>query len=76
MTEVEQWVIYDHPADHPAWMVVRRWTIFDGRICPDAEAFLCLDLEEARKVVADNYPSAYRLDRQPNDDPTIIEVWI
>ena len=78
MTEpMQQWVIYDHPVDFPEHYVVRCWVIGPG--APPGhtgEAWLRDSLDGAREVIAANYPGGYRLNRQPGDDPVIVEVWI
>lgn len=73
---MEQWVIYDHPADHPGCWVVRRWFIGAGKIWPYPLIWRCPDLETARETIEREYPSGSRLPRQPDDDPVIFEVWI
>lgn len=73
---LEQWVIYDHPRDHPEHIVLRRWTVGPGGIVPDSAAHLCTNVDVARAIILANYPEAYPLDPSPEDDPTIIEVWI
>jgi hypothetical protein len=76
MVMMQQWVIYDHPADFPEHYVVRCWIIGAGEWWHTGEAWLRPDLESAREVIAGNYPDGYRLDRQPEDDPVVVEVWI
>jgi hypothetical protein len=68
------WTIYDSPADHPLGFVVREWRI-DGKGTPLAgELTCCLDtLETARAAVP---PGLIRLERNGEDDPTIVETWI
>jgi len=77
-TFVEHWVIYFNPQDHPDKYVVRKWIITGGPdgIKPDDISQVCDTLELARDVVAYHYPGAYRLDRQVDDDPVIVETWI
>lgn len=71
-----QWVVYDHPTDFPSKWVVRRWTIGPGVMNCDSEVHLFDSLDAARAHVFGVYPGAYRLDRQPDDDPNICEVWL
>lgn len=75
---LEQWVIYDHPRDHPEHWVVRCWLIglVRGEPVVTPEIWLRPTLEQAREVIAANYPGGHRLDRDPGDDPVITEVWI
>lgn len=70
------WTIYDHPTDvpEPFGFVVRRWLVAtDVETAPDSEVKFAMTLEEARALVP---PGLYRLDRDPNDDPKIVETWI
>lgn len=67
------WVVYDHPADFPGHVVVRPWEVFAGRIEP-GPARLFSSLEQARSVLEPL--GLRRLDRQTDDDPTILEVWL
>ncbi|HXJ60733.1 MAG TPA: hypothetical protein VNU68_29160 [Verrucomicrobiae bacterium] len=66
------WTIYERPKDYPRHFVVRRWTIGAGQERAH-ECQLADTLEEARKLVP---PLLIRLDRQPNDDPVIVENWL
>lgn len=68
----EQWVIYDHPKDHPDYFVVRRWTILRQPI-PDQYCFTAKQLEEARAVIPAGFIKTLPT---PNDDPVILEVWV
>jgi len=71
MSELIQWVIYDGPKDYPDKWVARRWVISSGEIVP-GPAYICATLEAAREHVP---PGFYNLGRQPQDSPTIKEVW-
>jgi hypothetical protein len=63
------WTIYDHPSDFPDKFVARCFH-YDK----PTEAFLLADtLDEIRRLIPQGL---YRLDRQPNDDPVIVETWI
>ena len=61
--------IYDRPLDHPNHFVVRRW----HGLTPDKSCELCDSLREARNVVPRGLTCLSRL---PQDDPTIVEVWL
>lgn len=71
--DLEQWVIYERPADHPDHFVVRRWIIIPGKALPTDELHLADTLEEARAFIP---PGLTRMVRSPGDDPVIVEVWI
>lgn len=72
---LEHWVIYDHPADDPAHIVVRRWTVDASGPAP-REATSVQTVEEAREFIAERAPGTVCLTRSPDDDPTIVEVWL
>lgn len=74
-SQLEQWVIYHNTTDFPGLYVARRWFVGRGGIEPDATAYTCETLEQARDIVEQACPGAYNLGRAPDDDPTIVEVW-
>jgi hypothetical protein len=68
--------VYERPRDYPDKFVVRRWWIGKdpGRPIPDPDWFYLADtLDEVRAHVPRH---CVRLERDPNDDPKIVEVWI
>jgi hypothetical protein len=67
--KLELWTIYDHPKDYPNYFVVR---VFLGGQ-PTDRAFLCNSLEDARKLVPSD---KFCIQRDPSDDPVIVETWI
>jgi hypothetical protein len=76
MTELEMFVVYAHPRDYPDRFVLRRWWI--GRTPGEPEAdkdwfYLADTLEEVRTHVPAH---CVRLERDPHDEPQIVEVWI
>lgn len=70
---LSMWVIYDHPKDHPDAFVVRRWYIEEEVTMPDKTCLLADSLQEARELIP---AGRYRIGRQANDDPVIVESWI
>jgi hypothetical protein len=66
---LDLFVVYDHPRDFPEKFVVRRWQ----GIVPTAEFALADSLEEARAKVPGD---CVRIDRNPADDPAILETWL
>ena len=72
------YVVYENPSDFPNKWVVRRQIIIPngsaGSIMND-QTPLCVaeNLEAARASIPE---SCYQLDRHPEDDPVIFEVWI
>lgn len=69
---MNQYVIYKKPRDYPKKYVTRKWEILVGGLNP-AEAFVCDTLKEARGKVPDGL---VQMERSPEDDPAIYEVWI
>lgn len=70
--ELVIWTIYLNPLDAPGKFVLRPWTIRDGKPVP-GEARIYEDLDEARAQVP---PGLSRLDRNPVDEPQVVESWI
>lgn len=70
-----QYVIYERPINEPGPFVVRPWLIAPGLPdpMPGPRARSFPTLEEARAMLP---PGLYRLQRDPYDDPTILECWI
>jgi hypothetical protein len=67
------WVIYDHPSDHPELYVAR---LFYSLPQPEATK---IALGSKRLEPLRMWLSGYgyvRLDRDPEDDATIVEVWL
>jgi len=71
------WVIYEHPRDFPDSYVARRWSV--GR--KGKESFY---RPEMQSIAAKKLTTLYRklpaglirLERDPHDDPVILEVWL
>jgi hypothetical protein len=68
-----QYVIYDHPRDHPEHFVVRPWDIQAGGAVAREAAGLFRDLDKARAYCAQF--GLVCIGRQDGDDPTIVETW-
>lgn len=68
------WVIYENPSDYRGKFVVRiHRPGRDGSVVAEREPRAVVDtLAQARAVVP---PLLYRMDRHPDDDPVIVEVW-
>jgi hypothetical protein len=71
---MEMFVVYARPKDYPDKFVVRRWWITPGKPEPDADwVYVAETLEEVRAKV----PGwCVRLERNPQDEPQIVECWI
>lgn len=68
-----QYVIYDHPRDHPEWFVVRPWDIAMGECRPRLAAGLFHELDAARAWC--EQLGLVCIERQAGDDACIVEVW-
>jgi len=66
------YVIYDHPRDFPRY-VVRRWRTDHNGSFADLAYDLARTLEQARQLIP---PGLVCLDRNPDDDTAIAEVWL
>ena len=65
-------------SDYPGEIVVRKWIIpaAGGEPEPGGIVVRAPDLGAARDALRSIDPNLYRLDRQPGDDPVIVETWI
>ena len=69
--------VYDHPLDHPEYYVARWWDILEDSVLrPEQRAYLFKDLDTLRAWIQQEWPWLHRLERFPNDDPNILEVWL
>ena len=70
------WVIYNSPIEYPGEFVARRWVTTPPpvKIYPTDDIFRAKSLKIIRKEMERRY--LYRLDRNPSDDPSIVECWI
>jgi len=67
------WVVYERPRDYPTSYVVRRHAISQGGSYGMGDLSVHATLDEARAAI----PSwTVRLERDPNDEPQILESWI
>lgn len=66
------WVVFARPGDFPNHVVVREQRVGPGGIAHAPIACLYTSLEEAR---VDRRGYTW-LDRDPNDDPAIVGVWL
>jgi hypothetical protein len=71
---LEMYVIYAKPLDYPQSFVVRKWEV-GGKPSPrNTEWFgLGATVEEVRGMI----PGwCVKIDRDPNDEPQIVETWL
>jgi hypothetical protein len=71
-TVLSLWTVYDHPSDHPAYWVARRWEIRREAV-PTGDLLKADTLDELRGLLP---PGLDRLPREPGDDPAIVETWL
>jgi len=67
------WTIYENPKDYPGKFVARKYRVEDGIVNHTEHTYVSDSLYSIRKLIPDNL---YRLHREPNDDPVIVESWI
>lgn len=69
---LQTYTVYQHPADNPDGYSMTQWSVTaDG---PVAVATVHVStLERARYLIP---PGLVRLERDPNDDPVIVETWV
>jgi hypothetical protein len=75
-TELEMFVVYRKPRDYPQSYVLRRWWIGRTQGEPEADKdwfVVAATLEEVRAHVP---PYCVRLERDPRDEPQIVELWM
>jgi hypothetical protein len=66
------WTIYERPRDFPEGYVLRSWRT-TGEWQVPGEASYFGDLEAARAAVP---AGLFRLPRQDDDDPAVLETWL
>lgn len=72
---MRQYAVYCNPVDYPGQIVVRRFTIFVGRVEPDPEPlYVGPSLDAARRCLPAK--GLIRVPRQPQDLPSLVEVWL
>jgi hypothetical protein len=68
------YVIYERPRDYPDHFVCRLWI---NSLAIDPPCAICSTLEEVRRKLRHQVPAGLiNLGRFPEDDPTIVEVWV
>ncbi len=74
MSVLEMFVVYRYPRDYPEHYVLRRWWVSAATRSPDEDWFrLAYTLDQIREHVP---AGCVRLERHPNDEPQIVEVWV
>lgn len=70
---LSMWVIYDRPRDFPEQAVARLWDCNAAGSRPTINMILAPSLDELRRRLP---PGLACVDRHPEDDPAIVEVWL
>lgn len=73
---IYQVVIYKNPKDYPSKYVARRFNIIASGPTPTEEVFFSDTLKQIRMQVMERYPNLLQIERDPNDEKHIYEVWI
>jgi hypothetical protein len=71
------WVVYERPSDYPDGFIARLWavTLTGTMPLPFKDAVLTgATLEEIREKLTPY--GLCRLERDPRDEPQIVEVWV
>jgi len=71
---LEMWVIYDHPKDYPNSFIARRWLVDDKGERFTGDIINANSLEKLRIVLINIGKTC--INRDPNDDPVIVETWL
>lgn len=74
--QMVQVTIYEHPIDYPDHFVARVWRI-GPHTMESGEIRLADTLDQARESVHALAPHAdFCIERNPEDDPKIVETWL
>jgi hypothetical protein len=68
------WTIFRRPADYPNHHVARKFLVFQGYSEATDEVIVSEDLQPLRYQM--ERQGLYRMNRDPNDDPAIVETWL
>ena len=71
---VRVWTIYRHPSDYPEDYVARLWESDSAGTRPTGSIVVSPKLEIVRDHMREL--GLTRLERDPGDDPAILETWI
>lgn len=70
---ISLWTVYCRPKDYPYGYIARRHDVHMGFSMPTDKIVTSTTLEGVRRQLP---VGLVRLDRNPNDDPVIVEIWI
>jgi hypothetical protein len=71
--QFRMWTVYKFPRDFPHHYVARLWLVGRRGAVATKEVLTAQKLDALRELLP---PELVRLKRDPNDDKTIIEIWI
>ena len=74
MSKLAMWTVYDHPTDFPHCYVARRFEISAEGAKATNSAMVGTDLGKLRDALAEM--GLTPLNRNPEDDPKIVETWL
>lgn len=70
---MDMWVVFDHPVDYPDVYVARLMIVAPNMVVPTNLVYTADSLGELREMIPQGY---HCMPRFPNDDPSVIEVWL
>jgi hypothetical protein len=74
---LRMWTLYENPRDFPGMFVLREWAVTgnpDGEPRPLPGVFVAPRLEPLRAEMERR--GLFRMPRNPDDEPQIVETWI
>lgn len=72
---LSMWVIYDHPLDFPGGYIARKWNI-GGGLKPLFATGSTVTGDTLEEVRAKLPRGLYRINRDPRDEPQVVECWL
>ena len=76
VTPLVMWTVYKHPNDYPGEYVARKFVIAENSYQCSKESISSRSLRDVRNVLRSLYPGLIQLNRPPDDEPQIVEVWL
>jgi hypothetical protein len=76
VTSLVMWTVYKHPNDYPGEYVARKFVIAEDFYQRSKESISSRSLRDVRNVLRSLYPGLIQLNRAPDDEPHIVEVWL
>ena len=70
------WTVYDHPRDFSKSYVARMYTVGDGGSEQATEEILIATTLETLRYILEYEFTLTCIQRDPNDDPKIVETWL